>query len=185
MQKRKFINNFRFEYIAKLLTWQSWIGCVLGRNGHQWPQNGDIIDKTTIWIQWWKWIHTPPVHVHRKEIYTAMKKKIIIHIFKHSTVVEWQKNTHTHTKKPPYVSACGAASRGIWIHPWWCNPSALSNIHYIQGKIRTWMVGNRGKTVVHCIKQWRTAVPVRALSRINHLNAVHLIWLIFVSFSSI
>ena len=45
-----------------------------------------------------------------------------------------------------------------------------------------WLVGNRGKTVVHCIKQWRTAVHVRALWRINHLNATHLIWLIFVSF---
>ena len=37
-----------------------------------------------------------------------------------------------------------------------------------------WLVGNRGKTVVHCIKQGRTAVPVRALSRTNHLNAAHL-----------
>ena len=27
-----------------------------------------------------------------------------------------------------------------------------------------WLVGNRGWTVVQCIKQWRTAVPVRALS---------------------
>ena len=34
-----------------------------------------------------------------------------------------------------------------------------------------WLVGNRAKTVVHCIKQWGTAVPARALSRTNHLNA--------------
>ena len=40
-------------------------------------------------------------------------------------------------KEKSYVSACGTASRGIWIQPWWCNPSALSNIQYIQGKIRT------------------------------------------------
>ena len=33
------------------------------------------------------------------------------------------------------------------------------------------LVGNRGRTVVQCIKQWRTAVPARALSRTNYLNA--------------
>ena len=38
-----------------------------------------------------------------------------------------------------------------------------------------WLVGNIGKTVVRCIEQWWTAVPVRALSRANHLNAAHLI----------
>ena len=43
-----------------------------------------------------------------------------------------------------------------------------------------WLVGNKGKTVVHCIEQWRTAVPVTALSQGNHLNAAHLIWLISV-----
>ena len=38
-----------------------------------------------------------------------------------------------------------------------------------------WLVDNRGRIVVQCIKQWRTAVPIRALSGTNHLNAAHLI----------
>ena len=38
-----------------------------------------------------------------------------------------------------------------------------------------WLVGNIGKTVVCRIKQRRTAIPVRALSQTNHLNAAHLI----------
>ena len=28
------------------------------------------------------------------------------------------------------------------------------------GLLVGWLVGNRGKTVVHCIKHWRTAAPV-------------------------
>ena len=51
--------------------------------------------------------------MHRKGIYSAMKKKMIIHIFKHSTVVEWQKHKKKEKKKkkkhtfPPVAPPAG------------------------------------------------------------------------------
>ena len=49
--------------------------------------------------------------MQRKGIYSAMKKKMIPHIFKHSAVVEWQTHTHTQTNKkhtfPPVAPPAG------------------------------------------------------------------------------